>query len=194
MGDTRVIYHLDGQETPYLVRLAVPPERVTLGDLRSAVNKPNYKFFFKSVDVDFGVVKEEITDDNAKLPVYNGRVISWLVAGDGVEPDDQTVEAPPTPPLAPPPLERTGGLGDSRPPSFHASAGNHEVGERGEGPSGKEGKREKRDGKKERLRQRDGHHLHPRVPEGAEPGDGDSSSSLLSSQLETTSFSEEEDS
>jgi|UniRef100_A0A8C5BPE2 segment polarity protein dishevelled len=54
MGDTRVIYHLDGQETPYLVRLSVPADRVTLGDFRSAINKPNYKFFFKSVDVDFG--------------------------------------------------------------------------------------------------------------------------------------------
>ncbi|CAL8348226.1 unnamed protein product [Arctogadus glacialis] len=208
MGDTRVIYHLDGQETPYLVRLSVPADRVTLGDFRSAINKPNYKFFFKSVDVDFGVVKEEITDDNAKLPCYNGRVISWLVAGDGVEPEDLTSEAPPTPPLAPPPLERTGGLGDSRPPSFHASAGNHEAGERGERPSGREdlereGKRERRlerekdqqrDGKRERLRPRDGRHLHPQLPEGAEPGDGDSSSSLLSSQLETTSFSGEEDS
>ncbi|KAG7269904.1 hypothetical protein CRUP_032909, partial [Coryphaenoides rupestris] len=41
-----------------------------------------------------GVVKEEISDDNAKLPCFNGRVVSW----------------------------RTGGIGDSRPPSFHANA------------------------------------------------------------------------
>jgi len=54
MGDTRVLYHLDGQETPYLVRLAVPAHRATLGDLRSAVNKPHHRFFFKSLDADFG--------------------------------------------------------------------------------------------------------------------------------------------
>ncbi|CAL8352337.1 unnamed protein product [Lota lota] len=190
MGDTRVIYHLDGQETPYLVRLSVPADRVTLGDFRSAINKPNYKFFFKSVDVDFGVVKEEITDDNAKLPCYNGRVISWLVAGDGVEPDDLTAEAPPTPPLAPPPLERTGGLGDSRPPSFQWREDREREGKR-ERRLERE-KDQERDGKRERLRPRDGK-IHS-LPEGAEPGDGDSSSSLLSSQLETTSFSEEEDS
>uniref|UniRef100_A0A8C1UQR9 Dishevelled segment polarity protein 3a n=1 Tax=Cyprinus carpio TaxID=7962 RepID=A0A8C1UQR9_CYPCA len=77
MGDTKVIYHLDDQETPYLVKLPIPAERVTLLDLKNALKKPNYKFFFKSMDDDFGVVKEEITDDNAKLPCYNGRVICW---------------------------------------------------------------------------------------------------------------------
>uniref|UniRef100_A0A8C2Q3K1 Dishevelled segment polarity protein 3a n=1 Tax=Cyprinus carpio TaxID=7962 RepID=A0A8C2Q3K1_CYPCA len=78
MGDTKVIYHLDDQETPYLVKLPIPAERVTLLDLKNALKKPNYKFFFKSMDDDFGVVKEEITDDNAKLPCYNGRVICWV--------------------------------------------------------------------------------------------------------------------
>uniref|UniRef100_A0A672PQQ4 Segment polarity protein dishevelled homolog DVL-3-like n=1 Tax=Sinocyclocheilus grahami TaxID=75366 RepID=A0A672PQQ4_SINGR len=78
MGETKVIYHLDDQETPYLVKLPIPAERVTLLDLKNALKKPNYKFFFKSMDDDFGVVKEEITDDNAKLPCYNGRVICWV--------------------------------------------------------------------------------------------------------------------
>ena len=26
----------------------------------------------------FRVVKEEISDDNAKLPCFNGRVVSWV--------------------------------------------------------------------------------------------------------------------
>ncbi|KTF88700.1 hypothetical protein cypCar_00017213, partial [Cyprinus carpio] len=55
MGDTKVIYHLDDQETPYLVKLPIPAERVTLLDLKNALKKPNYKFFFKSMDDDFGV-------------------------------------------------------------------------------------------------------------------------------------------
>lgn len=54
MGETKVIYHLDEQETPYLVKLAVPAERVTLSELRAALNKPHHKFFFKSMDDDFG--------------------------------------------------------------------------------------------------------------------------------------------
>lgn len=55
MGEeTRVIYHLEDQDTPYLVRINVPAQRVTLADFKRVLNKPNLKFFFKSVDDDFG--------------------------------------------------------------------------------------------------------------------------------------------
>ncbi|XP_035771996.1 segment polarity protein dishevelled homolog DVL-3-like [Neolamprologus brichardi] len=78
--ETRVIYHLEDQDTPYLVRINVPAERVTLADFKHVLNKPNVKFFFKSVDDDFGVVKEEISDDDARLPCVNGRVVCWSVS------------------------------------------------------------------------------------------------------------------
>ncbi|XP_031824619.1 segment polarity protein dishevelled homolog DVL-3 [Sarcophilus harrisii] len=78
MGETKIIYHLDGQETPYLVKLPLPAERVTLADFKGVLQRPTYKFFFKSMDDDFGVVKEEISDDNARLPCFNGRVVSWV--------------------------------------------------------------------------------------------------------------------
>lgn len=52
--ETRVIYHLEDQDTPYLIRIGVPPQRVTLADFKLAINKPNFRFFFKSVDDDFG--------------------------------------------------------------------------------------------------------------------------------------------
>uniref|UniRef100_A0A8C6P2V9 Dishevelled segment polarity protein 3a n=1 Tax=Nothobranchius furzeri TaxID=105023 RepID=A0A8C6P2V9_NOTFU len=113
MGETKIIYHLDDQETPYLVKLPVPADKVTLADFKNVLKKPNYKFFFKSMDDDFGVVKEEISDDNARLPCFNGRVVSWVcseshsVAGSVVDSLEPT-----------PPLERTGGIGDSRPPSY----------------------------------------------------------------------------
>uniref|UniRef100_A0A673C7W9 Dishevelled segment polarity protein 3a n=1 Tax=Sphaeramia orbicularis TaxID=375764 RepID=A0A673C7W9_9TELE len=119
MGETKIIYHLDDQETPYLVKLSVPADKVTLGDFKNVLKKPNYKFFFKSMDDDFGVVKEEISDDNAKLPCFNGRVVSWLVSGDGAHTDAGSVADSLE---AAPPLERTGGIGDSRPPSYHGKA------------------------------------------------------------------------
>uniref|UniRef100_A0A4W5KYJ7 Dishevelled segment polarity protein 3 n=1 Tax=Hucho hucho TaxID=62062 RepID=A0A4W5KYJ7_9TELE len=78
MGETKIIYHLDEQETPYLVKLPIAADRVILADFKNVLNKPNYTFFFKSMDEDFGVVKEEISDDNAKLPFFNGRVVSWV--------------------------------------------------------------------------------------------------------------------
>ncbi|VDM17894.1 unnamed protein product [Hydatigera taeniaeformis] len=78
MEDTKIIYHIDDENTPYLVKLSVNADKVTLGDFKAALNRPNYKFFFKSVDADFGVVKEEISDDSACLPCFNGRVIAWF--------------------------------------------------------------------------------------------------------------------
>ncbi|XP_048460488.1 segment polarity protein dishevelled homolog DVL-3-like [Rhincodon typus] len=120
MGETKIIYHIDEQETPYLVKLPLPADRVTLADFKQVLNKPNYKFFFKSMDQDFGVVKEEISDDNAKLPCFNGRVVSWLVSAEGSHSDTGSTCADSQSDL-PPPIERTGGIGDSRPPSFQVS-------------------------------------------------------------------------
>uniref|UniRef100_A0A8C1NAK5 Dishevelled segment polarity protein 1 n=1 Tax=Cyprinus carpio TaxID=7962 RepID=A0A8C1NAK5_CYPCA len=121
MAETKIIYHIDEEETPYLVKLTVSPEKVTLADFKNVLNnRPvnSYKFFFKSMDQDFGVVKEEISKDNAKLPCFNGRVVSWLVLAEGTHSDggSQCTESHKE---LPPPLERTGGIGDSRPPSFH---------------------------------------------------------------------------
>ncbi|KAE8294776.1 Segment polarity protein dishevelled-like protein DVL-3 [Larimichthys crocea] len=192
--ETRVIYHLEDQETPYLIRINVPAQRVTLADFKQVLNKPNLKFFFKSVDDDFGVVKEEISDDDARLPFVNGRVVCWLVSAETCQSDfrgsDLQSIATPTS-VAPPPIERTGGIGDSRPPSFHAAAviGQDEL-------MGSEVNR----GECVRLCPLSWPSEWPRPSKaeqnGAEPtGGGDSSSTQQSSQLETTSFcSSEEDS
>uniref|UniRef100_A0A8K9WRR4 Dishevelled segment polarity protein 2 n=1 Tax=Oncorhynchus mykiss TaxID=8022 RepID=A0A8K9WRR4_ONCMY len=96
MAETKIIYHIDEEETPYLVKIQIPAENITLLDFKQVLNKPNYKFFFKSMDQDFGVVKEEISDDSAKLPCFNGRVVSWVrancpnAAGSVENLDDQT--------------------------------------------------------------------------------------------------------
>lgn len=56
MEETKVIYHIDEEETPYLVKLPISPDKVTLSDFKNVLNRPNYKFFFKSMDDDFGYV------------------------------------------------------------------------------------------------------------------------------------------
>ncbi|XP_066153828.1 segment polarity protein dishevelled homolog DVL-3 isoform X1 [Euwallacea fornicatus] len=88
MEETKVIYHIDDEETPYLVKIPISPDKVTLADFKNVLNRPNYKFFFKSMDDDFGVVKEEIIEDTAHLPCFNGRVVSWLVSADGSNQSD----------------------------------------------------------------------------------------------------------
>lgn len=56
MEETKIIYHIDEEETPYLVKLSIAPDKVTLSDFKNVLNRPNYKFFFKSMDDDFGFV------------------------------------------------------------------------------------------------------------------------------------------
>uniref|UniRef100_A0A8C2ZFI7 Dishevelled segment polarity protein 2 n=1 Tax=Cyclopterus lumpus TaxID=8103 RepID=A0A8C2ZFI7_CYCLU len=90
MAETKIIYHIDEEETPYLVKIPIAAENITLLDFKQVLNKPNYKFFFKSMDQDFGVVKEEISDDSAKLPCFNGRVVSPNATGSVETLDDQT--------------------------------------------------------------------------------------------------------
>ncbi|KAM9732774.1 segment polarity protein dishevelled homolog DVL-3-like [Menidia menidia] len=187
--ETRVIYHLQDQDTPYLVRLRVPAQRATLAHVKQVLNKPNLRFFFKNVDQDFGVVKEEISDDDARLPCVNGRVVCWVVSADGCPPPDFRVgdvtpgATPPglaTPPeQAPPPTERTGGIGDSRPPSFHAAVGPEDA-----------------VGSKVRPQNiSPGVSVIGRGPRGAEPAGGGGSPPPQSSELETSSLcSSEEDS
>ncbi|KAG1654321.1 Segment polarity protein dishevelled DVL-3 [Nymphon striatum] len=120
MGDTKIIYHIDEEETPYLVKLPIPSEKVTLGDFKNVLNRPSYKFFFKSMDDDFGVVKEEIVDDDTKLPCFNGRVVSWLVSAEGSSISDGNSQCTESDIRLP--VERQAGIGDSRPPSFHSNA------------------------------------------------------------------------
>lgn len=54
MEETKVIYHIDDEDTPYLVKIPISPDKVTLLDFKNVLNRPNYKFFFKSMDDDFG--------------------------------------------------------------------------------------------------------------------------------------------
>ncbi|GAB6031270.1 Segment polarity protein dishevelled DVL-3 [Chamberlinius hualienensis] len=122
MEETKIIYHIDDEETPYLVKLPISPDRVTLTDFKNVLNRPNYKFFFKSMDDDFGVVKEEIIDDDAKLPCFNGRVVSWLVSAEGSNVSDGTCSPAGTDSICHEgrlPQERSIGMGDSRPSSYH---------------------------------------------------------------------------
>ncbi|XP_029581921.1 segment polarity protein dishevelled homolog DVL-3-like [Salmo trutta] len=194
MGETKVIYHLDDQETPYLVKLAVPADRVTLADFKNVLKKPNYKFFFKSMDDDFGVVKEEISDDNAKLPCFNGRVVSWLVSGDGAHSDGGSVVESLLE-LPPPPLERTGGIGGSRPPSYHGKAigGRDSLDNETETGSMVSQRRERERPRRKPTQQPGGRNGYSRVGRGAELSQYDSCSSFMSSELESTSCFDSED-
>ncbi|KAM8839413.1 segment polarity protein dishevelled homolog DVL-3a isoform 1-T1 [Synchiropus picturatus] len=192
MEETKIIYHLDDQETPYLVKVPVAADKVTLADFKNVLKKPNYKYFFKSMDDDFGVVKEEISDDNAKLPCFNGRVVSWLVSGDGAHTDAGSVADS----EQAPPLERTGGIGDSRPPSYHgkAASGRDSLDNDTETGSMVSQRREKERPRRKHSNDHGGRQNgYSSRAMGRGAAEYDSCSSFMSSELESTSCFDSED-
>jgi len=69
MEETKVIYHLNDEDTPYLIKLPISADKITLGDLKNALGKPNYKYFFKSMDDDFGCVCVKLELLTLKFPL-----------------------------------------------------------------------------------------------------------------------------
>lgn len=121
MSSVVAIYHIDDEETPYRTKINVPSvEDVTLADFKTALNLPrSFKFFFASQDADFGLVKEEINDDQSKLPFYNGRVEAWLVTNEGSVLSEQTTKVSSNQNLNSVPKA------DSRPQSYNGGSQRH---------------------------------------------------------------------
>lgn len=92
--ETKIIYYkdTDSDKVPYMIKLSIAPDKATLRDFKQAlnVNVKNFKFFFQQIVEDFGVVKEEICDDDMKLPFVNGRAVSWLHQVEESNPDSDT--------------------------------------------------------------------------------------------------------
>ena len=89
--ETRIVYTLNDQDTPYLTKMNIAPNEITLGHFKRNLGiNGEFKFFFKAHEEDVGIVREQITEDNAKLPLYKGRVVAWLVALDGTNLSDRS--------------------------------------------------------------------------------------------------------
>lgn len=68
-------------------------EAITFADFKKCINKSNYKFFFQSYDEDFGLVKEEISDDKAILPqTQEGKIVCFLTPCEKVTFSSKTSE------------------------------------------------------------------------------------------------------
>ena len=113
---TTVTYYIDDEELPCQGKIAKSPNSVVLADFKKIIG-PKYqrhKFFFKNKDDEFGIVKQEITDDQTPLPLFDGRIVSWLVATEGSMISEGGLSG----------LERGPGVGQTRPPSFHGPRNN----------------------------------------------------------------------
>uniref|UniRef100_A0A8R1DI95 Uncharacterized protein n=1 Tax=Caenorhabditis japonica TaxID=281687 RepID=A0A8R1DI95_CAEJA len=82
---TKVYCHMDNEEVPYMVEVHVPPDCITLRDVKRKLTRTNYKFFCIALDPDSGLeVKAEIRDDSNKLyPLKDGRFQLFLLTIEG---------------------------------------------------------------------------------------------------------------
>ena len=68
--ETKIVYYIGDEQTPYMKKINISPDAVTLADFKSAISKSNYKFFFKSKDQDFGYVSVPVCYLNDIAELY----------------------------------------------------------------------------------------------------------------------------
>uniref|UniRef100_A0A674AFJ6 Axin-1 n=1 Tax=Salmo trutta TaxID=8032 RepID=A0A674AFJ6_SALTR len=69
-----VAYYFCGEPIPY--RTSVKGRMVMLGQFKELLTKKgSYRYFFKKLSNDFGVVFEEVRDDDAVLPIFEEKII-----------------------------------------------------------------------------------------------------------------------
>uniref|UniRef100_T1JHY6 Axin n=1 Tax=Strigamia maritima TaxID=126957 RepID=T1JHY6_STRMM len=76
---TAILYCLQGESVPYLTKIA--GKNVTLGQFKTLLSKKGrFRYFFKTAnnELEIGVVNVEITDDNAILPLWEGKVCAQV--------------------------------------------------------------------------------------------------------------------
>ncbi|XP_077397214.1 dixin-A isoform X4 [Festucalex cinctus] len=82
---TKVLYFTDRSLTPFLVNIPksqLCPHRlgeVTLRDFKAAVDRQgSFRYHFKALDPEFGTVKEEVFQDGAVVPGWEGKIVAWV--------------------------------------------------------------------------------------------------------------------
>ncbi|EGT51912.1 CBN-DSH-1 protein [Caenorhabditis brenneri] len=82
---TKVYCHIDDEPDPYMLEVHVPPDLITLGDLKRVLMRTNFKYYRKALDPDSGYeVKAEIRDDSQRLtPSSNNLFELFLLTIEG---------------------------------------------------------------------------------------------------------------
>lgn len=82
-NETKLCVIID-ERTPIIIKVPIAPTDITLAQFKqiTSLESSNYKFYFKSQDAEFGVVKEEVLDDFANLPTDGDRIVAWVISVD----------------------------------------------------------------------------------------------------------------
>lgn len=76
---TKVLYFTDRSLTPFLINIPKRLGEVTLRDFKAAVDRQgSFRYHFKALDPEFGTVKEEVFQDAAVVPGWEGKIVAWV--------------------------------------------------------------------------------------------------------------------
>ncbi|KAJ8388296.1 hypothetical protein AAFF_G00134500, partial [Aldrovandia affinis] len=78
-ASTKVLYFTDRSLTPFIVNIPKRLGEVTLKDFKAAVDREgSFRYHFKALDPEFGTVKEEVFQDEAVIPGWEGKIVAWV--------------------------------------------------------------------------------------------------------------------
>lgn len=78
-ASTKVVYYMDKSVTPFRCVLHKRIGEATLRDFKMLFDRPGqYRYHFKTLDPEFGMVKEEMLYDDDILPGWDGKIIAWV--------------------------------------------------------------------------------------------------------------------
>lgn len=81
---TKVYYHVDDENIPYTADIHVPPDCITLGDVKRKLPRTNFKYYCIEKDPESGIeVKAEVRDDSQRLHPIDGRFVLYLLTIEG---------------------------------------------------------------------------------------------------------------
>lgn len=78
-SSTKVIYFTERTVTPFMSTINKRLGEIRLRDFKNMFDRPGlFRFHFKSHDPEYGMVKEEIVNDDDILPGVEGKIIAWV--------------------------------------------------------------------------------------------------------------------
>ncbi|XP_076836890.1 dixin-A isoform X2 [Brachyhypopomus gauderio] len=76
---TKVLYFTDRSLTPFMISVPKRLGEITLRDFKAAIDREgSYRYHFKALDPEFGTVKEEVFQDEAAVPGWEGKIVAWV--------------------------------------------------------------------------------------------------------------------
>jgi len=76
---TKILYFTNRSVTPFMSTINKRIGEIRLIDFKNLFDRPGFfRYHFKAVDQEFGMVKEEISTDDTILPGTEGKIVAWV--------------------------------------------------------------------------------------------------------------------